>query len=406
MAKKRKIMASIMATMLFTVCLVGCGEKSPSGNNGTDDKKQLTVWSHLTQPEVDEINKVAQIWAEKNNIKVKVVKDDSEMQQYIQAANSSKGPDVYFGLAHDNLGTGQKAGILEEVPEGFIDESKYASKQLIDAVTLQGKKYAVPIAQETVAMFYNKDLVNEMPKTMEELIKIAKDKGFKYDVNDFYKSYGFIAANGGYVYKNNNGTLDSTDIGLNNEGAVKGYEFIESLVKDKLIAPDINNDLAKGEFIAGKAAFYISGPWDVSAAQEARLNFDVSPMPTLNENKIPTFMGVQAAFVSAKSENKELAWDLLKYLVENTGDVLVEKGNRIPVLNQILSSEKFKENKYMAAFSEQAKYAHPMPNIPEVQAMWTPGAENIKLLLAGQLSPKEAADKTVEQIKEGIAQQK
>ncbi|MGL5243733.1 MAG: maltose ABC transporter substrate-binding protein, partial [Sarcina sp.] len=369
-------------------------------------KKELTVWSHLTQPEVDELNKIAQKWAEEKGVKVKVVKDDTEMQQYIQAANSSKGPDVYFGLAHDNLGTGQKAGVLAEVPDGVIDESKYASKQLIDAVTLQGKKYAVPIAQETVAMFYNKDLVNETPKSMEDLVNVAKEKGFKFDVNDFYKSYGFVAANGGYVYKNNDGTLDPSDIGLNNEGAIKGYEFINSLIKEKLIAPDINGDLAKGEFISGKAAFYISGPWDISAAQEAGLNFDITPIPTLNGNNVPTFMGVQTAFVSAKSQNQELAWDLLKYLIDNTGEMLIEHGNRIPVLNDMLNSEKFKANKYMTPFSEQAKYAHPMPNIPEVQAMWTPGAENIKLMLAGQLSPKEAADKTVEQIKEGIAQQK
>ena len=60
----------------------------------------------------------------------------------------------------------------------------------------------------------------------------------------------------------------------------------------------------------------------------------------------------------------------------------------------------------MGAFVEQAKVADPMPNIPEVQAMWKPGETNILLMIQGQQTAKEAADKTVEQIKEGIAQQK
>ena len=35
-----------------------------------------------------------------------------------------QGPDIMFGLAHDNLGTFQKAGLLAEVPEGIINDSR------------------------------------------------------------------------------------------------------------------------------------------------------------------------------------------------------------------------------------------------------------------------------------------
>ena len=164
MGKRTKILATVMAaTMLFAGSLVGCGGKADSGS--TDGSgKELTVWSHLTTPEVEELNKIASKWGEENGVKVKVVEDKSEMQAYIQAANSSKGPDIMFGLAHDNLGTFQKAGLLAEVPEGIINDSDYASHQVLDAVTIDGKRYAVPIAQETSALFYNKDKVKEVPK--------------------------------------------------------------------------------------------------------------------------------------------------------------------------------------------------------------------------------------------------
>lgn len=242
---------------------------------------------------------------------------------------------------------------------------------------------------------------------MEELVEVAAEKGFKYAIGDFYRSYGFIAANGGYVFKNNDGVLDSTDIGLNNEGAIKGYEFLEDLVVNKkLMASDINGDAAIGEFTSGNTAFFISGPWDVAAFEESGLNFGVAKIPSLNGNEVTPFMGVQAAFVSSKSDKQEDAWKLVKYLAENSGDIVLEEGNRIPVYTDSFETEAFKNNKYMGAFVEQAKVADPMPNIPEVQAMWKPGETNILLMIQGQQTAKEAADKTVEQIKEGIAQQK
>lgn len=310
-------------------------------------------------------------------------------------------------MAHDNLGTLQKAGLLAEVPEEIIDEEALASEQIVDAITIGGTQYAVPVAQETTALFYNKDLVSEVPETMEEVVKIGEEKGFKYAIGDFYRSYGFIAANGGYVFKNDNGILDPTDIGLNNEGAVKGYEFLQDLVVNKkLMASDINGDAAIGEFTSGNSAFFISGPWDIAAFEEQGLNFGVAKIPTLNGNEVTPFMGVQAAFVSSKSDKQEDAWELVKYLAENSGDIVLEEGNRIPVYTDSFETEAFKSNEYMEAFVEQAKVADPMPNIPEIQAMWKPGETNILLMVQGQQTPKEAADKTVEQIKEGIAQQK
>ena len=404
MIKRKKSVIALLLASMMTMSLVGCSSSKDEASNG---ESSLTVWSHLTPDEVKAIAPIAEKWGQENGVNVKFVEDKGDMQAYMQAANSSKGPDMMFGLPHDNLGTFEKAGLLAEVPEGLLNKDDYTSEQLIDAITLNGKQYAVPLAQETTSLFYNKDLVKEVPETMEEVVEIGKEKGFVFDVANFYPTYGLIAANGGYVYKNNDGTLDPTDIGLNNEGAIKGYQFIHDLVvKDKLISVDMTGDIASGEFMNGNAAFYISGPWDVKSFQDAGGNFGVVPFPTLGGNNVKSFMGVQTAFVSSKSKNQELAWDLAKYLSENTSDILLNTGNRIPVLKSVVESEEFAKNEYMLNFAEQTKVADPMPNIPEVQAMWAPAGDNLRLLMNEQLSPEECANMTVEQIKEGIAQQK
>ncbi|MBE6053863.1 MAG: maltose ABC transporter substrate-binding protein [Clostridium sartagoforme] len=399
MVKRSKLLAILLAGLITTTAFVGCGSKDEGGSS-SEEKKTLTVWSHFTTNEVQEFEKVAKAWGEENNVEVNVVEDQGKFQEMIQAAQSDNGPDIMLGVPHDNLGTFQKAGVAAEVPSGMVTTDKYTSQALVDAVTLDGKIYAIPFAQETTAMFYNKDLVKEVPKTMEDLVAQAKENGFVYNINDFYFSYAFLSANGGYVYKNNNGTLDPNDIGLGNEGAIKGYQFISDLVnKDKLMAADITGDIAKGEFTSGKAGFYFSGPWDVAGAKEAGLNFGVIPMPTLGGNTVSTFLGVQTSLVNENSKNKDLAWKLMEEFVNKGQDIVYKTGSRIPVVKDYAV-----EDEYTKVFMEQAKVATPMPNIVEVQAMWEPGGNNLKLLTSGQTDAATTAKNVVEQVKEGIKQ--
>lgn len=398
MIKRSKLIAVLIAGVLCVTSLAGCGASK---------KEKLTVWSHLTTAEVAEFEKLANEWGTANNVEVTVVEDQGEFQTMLQAMNTSNGPDIILGMPHDNLGTFQKAGVLAEVPSGMIDPSKYTSQSIVDAVAIAGKQYALPIAQETSTLFYNKDLVKEVPKTMEELVVMAKGVGFEYDVNNFYHDYSFISAGGGYVYKEENGTIDPTNIGMNNEGALAGYEFIRSLVQDeKLMAADITGDIAKADFAAGKTGFYISGPWDIGAFNEAGVNFGVTTMPTLAGNTVKSFLGVQVSIVNAKSENIDKAWELNKYLTDKSSDIVYSKGNRIPVLQDALNNEVIKNDAHAKAFMDQAKNSDPMPNIPEVQAMWTPAGDNIKSMNSAKIDAKTCGENIVKQIQEGIAQLK
>lgn len=398
MIKRSKLIAVLIAGVLCVTSLVGCGASK---------KAKLTVWSHLTEAEVVEFQKIANVWGEENKTEVEIVVDKGEVQAMIQACNSENGPDIILGMPHDNLGTFQKAGVVSEVPSGVLDSSKYTSESIIDAVTVGGKQYGIPLAQETSTLFYNKDKVKEVPKTMEEVVTKGKEVGFEYDVNNFYVDYSFISANGGYVYKESNGTIDPTNIGMNNEGALAGYKFINSLVQEhKLMAADITGDIAKADFSAGKTGFYLSGPWDIDTCKKAGIKFGVATMPTLNGKAMKSFLGVQVSIVNAKSKNAETAWDLNKYLAEKSSEIVYVNGNRIPVLKDALNNEVIKNDENAKAFMEQAKNSVPMPNIPEVQAMWAPAGDNIKLMNSGQIDAKTCGDNIVNQIKEGISQLK
>ena len=400
---KKKIIACLMAVVVTSSLFVGCGgSKGASAEGG----KELTVWTKVKEGEMKTIEEEAKAWGEKTGNTVKVVNDEGGYQEYLQAANSSKGPDLYIGMPHDNLASFYESGLLEEVPADKFDKSKYSSESVWDATSFEGKNYAVPMAQETVALFYNKDKVKEVPKTMEELIEVAKkDKnGFQIDLGNFYITGGIVQTLGGYIFGGEQGSLKADDIGLANDGAIKGYEFLADLVrKHKLMPEDITGDIASTNFKEGESAFYISGPWDVEQFEQAKLNFGVAPIPTIGGNDYKSFLGVQTAFVSAKSQNKDLAWDLLSDIINNKSEELFKVGNRIPVLKDVLNSDAIKENKYLQGFVDQSKVAVPMPNILEMQAVWN-ATSQITRLYKGE-DAKAVSKDIVDAVKKGIETQ-
>lgn len=410
----KKALSVVAATGLLASALAGCassGESKKTTEPAASDNNKpttITVWSYWKEQEFDMLKKVAEEWAQKTGNKVDIkIDNNNEFQKYAAAAQSGKGPDAVFGMPHDNLGTFAKAGLLAEMPKDLVKESDFVPVAW-NAVTVEGKKVAFPISMETYAMFYNIDKVPNPPKTWDEFIDVAKKQGFMYDINNAYFSYAFIAGNGGYVFKNNSGTYDTNDIGLGNEGAVKGYQTLQDFVqKYKFMPADIVGDIAKGKFQSKNIGLYISGPWDVATFRKANVPFSVAPLPALENGQKPKpFVGVQTAFVSSKSQNQQKTWELLKYLSENVSKKALDLSARIPVRKDILDDPSFKDNKIAAAIAEEASYGEPMPNIPAISAFWTPMGNNLKLLTSGKSAPDKVAKDVVDQIKQGIAAQK
>jgi arabinogalactan oligomer/maltooligosaccharide transport system substrate-binding protein len=402
MRKKLKLITMLIAGICCASMFVGCGKSSQS--SAENESKEVVVWSYLMDNEVAELDKIAQEWAKENGKKVKVIKDNSPFQSFLQAANSSKGPDLVFGLTHNNMGTFQQAGLLSEVPKDFANREDYVNNAVWDAVSYDGKAYGVPLSMETYALFYNKDKVKEIPKTIEDLVKQAKaygPSGFQFSMNEFYYGAAFVQSYGGYIFGGEKGNTKVDDIGLANDGAIKAYRYMQDLVqKDKLMPADITSDIANSSFKTGDAIFYIGGPWDISGFKDAGVNFGVVNVPKINGVDAKVFMGVQAGFVSSKSPIQDDAWKLMKYLANNTGERLYNVGNRIPVLKAELNKDPIKNNEFTQGFIAQTNSAVPIPNVPEIEVVWKP-MENMTRILNGE-DPAAVAKDIEKAVRDGI----
>jgi arabinogalactan oligomer/maltooligosaccharide transport system substrate-binding protein len=331
------------------------------------------------------------------------------------------GGDVFTG-AHDHVGNMDAAGLIydnyyaEEYKERFMEGAITGVSTNSDG---EYKTFGYPLAIETVGLFYNEDLLNEMgfepAKTMDEMIEQSKEfmeqnpgsYGFMIEPGNFYLLHGFLGANGGYVFGDNN--TDATDIGLNNEGGLAAAELM-TRIRDEILPlkkEDITGDVIGSHFDEGKLLYYMSGPWALKGHREAGVNFGVTTMPTLENGEVPTtFSGVKALFVNAYSDYPKAATLFAKFA---TSDEMLEERyeitGQLPPTFALLESDTLKEDVYNLAFLEQAQYSVSMPNIPAMQAVWGAMEVAFTSIWNDDKDPQTELDKAVGQIQDAVDSQ-
>jgi len=392
----KQTMAILLAGVL-SFLFFGCGKKA--GGQSGNESVSISIWTNF-DVEADMLRKYADRWAGETGNKAAVTQTSIELRQFAQAARGEDGPDGIFGIANDQLAAFAAAGLVEEVPDGFYSDSDYVNAA-VQASYVDGKRRGVPIAVETIALFYNTDKAASPPETWDDLLAAARSSGgIKFDATSIYYDLGFVRAFGGYIFKWEDGIYHVDDIGLGNAGAVEGYAYIYRMVTEGFITTDITFDIARSAFESGETAFYIGGAWDVDAFTSAGVNFAVAPMPALNGKPFVTPVGIQVGFVSSKSRKKDAVWDFYRYLLEEAMVEMYEVGSRIPA--GISAQGQINMDEATRSFMAQIANGEPLPSVPELGQIWGLYADNMRLLFGGRISPVEAAKYIEAQFTEAI----
>lgn len=393
---KKKLLSVVLASAMLAGLVSGCG-----GNDKKDSKK-LVLWTNM-QVEVDTLQELASEWGQKEGYEVEVIHQSPSVQKFVQAVNSPDGPDGVLGIPNDQLADYVNSDMAAEVPADLYKDEDY-SPASIQASYVNGKRYAVPLAVETISLFYNADKVKEAPATWEDLVKVAKDLGgIQFDATSIYYDLGFVRACGGYIFKYDAGKYDVSDIGLNNKGAKEAYTFVNDLCKKyEYVSADVTADIARSNFQNGNTAFYIGGPWDMDGFNGAGLNYKVAKMPTFKGNAFVTPVGTQIAFVSNVSDNQEAVWNCYKYIAENGGEKLFASGKRIPAKLTEQQKDAVVSDENIQALVAQINDGEPMPTVSELGQLWGIHMNNIRSMWGDELNPEETADNIAKQLKEAV----
>ncbi len=334
------------------------------------------------------------------NLELVVELKSSIRDDFQVAAPLGEGPDIIFGVPHDQAGAMVANGLLAEIDLG--DKKADFSPVALDACTIDGKLYCMPYATENIGFFYNTDLVPTPPTTWDEVLTIGralKAEG-KVDyvmavVGDAtYDMYPIYSSLGGYIFgKDANGNWNAQDLGIDSPGMVAGVQW----VADGVAAGDFPADWDWANnhalFENGKTPFIMAGPWALSRIRESKVPYAVTNFPS---NGFP-LAGTQGIYVNVQSENLLLAQAFLTEYVatEETMYKLYEVGQRPPAYLPALAKV---EDVDLKAMAEAGKNAVMMPSIPEMGSVWGSwkdavalGARDAKLDVPTAM--KEGADK-------------
>jgi maltose-binding protein MalE len=370
----------------------------------------LLIWADANRAPVFE--SISEAFTEQTGVEVTVeIKDFGDMREAVKlAAPAGEGPDLFVG-AHDWTGELAADGVIAPVELGAAASDFF--QVALDGFSFEGQLYAVPVATEAIAMFYNADLVAEPPATLEEvqaaceaLDAIENCLGVPGggDGPDFYHNVWFITAPGGYVFAYDPATgYDTSDVGLDTEGAIEGAQVIESLTADGVMA-STNYDTAKNLFLEGSQPFWVTGPWEVGTLNDSELNWGVAKLPTINGNTPKPFVGAQGVFTSAFSENAVIAQSFLVDFIATTETqlALYEADPRNPAMNSVL--EELSDDEVVQTFTLSGADGTPMPNVPAMNAVWGAAGDNILALRNGEVDAPTAMETAAEQVRAALAE--
>ena len=412
---KRTILrsAAVLGTVGFaSLLLVACGGKKEDSSSA---KNSLTVY--VDNGYKSYMEEAAKAFEKETGTKVDIKTGDAlgGLDKLSLDNQSGKAPDVMMA-PYDRVGGLGNDGQLAEVA---LNKDSKTDKTTESLVTNGGKVYGAPAVIETLVLYYNKDLMQEAPKTFGELEELAKDSKYDFageegkntaflaDWTNFYYAYGLLSGNGGYVF-GKNGT-DPKDIGLNNQGAIDGIEYAKTwYAKWPKGLQDTKGaaNFIQTQFQEGKTAAIIDGPWKASSLKEAKVNYGVATIPTLPNGKAySAFGGGKAWVIPAGANNPEAAQKFVDFLTSTDQQkAFYDKTNEVPANTEAREYAVGKNDELTTAVVKQFENAQPMPNISEMSTVWDPAATMLFDAVSGKKSAKDAADDAVKLIKETIEQ--
>ena len=297
--------------LLLVLICGGCAQK--------DTRTVIEFASWGSKSEIDILKPILSDF-EKENPEIKI--DFMHIpQNYFQKIHllfaSNTAPDVIF-INNLYLPIYANANLLEELT---VNQNDFYP-QALEALSWNGKLYAIPRDVSNLVVFYNKDLFDRKNITyptsewnFDDFLKTAQkltDKntfGVSFEEDPlFYLPY--LMSNGG-------GILPSE---IEKKGAQYGLNFYADLRKKYHVAP-LKSESASATmaqmFLQQKLGMYISGRWMVpKLREEADFDWDVTQFPKGTNGSIVQ-LDASGWAIAKSSKHKEEAQKLVNYLASS-----------------------------------------------------------------------------------------
>ena len=349
------------------------------------------------------MQKVANCYGEERGTRIRVEispAGENLASNFEQRMATGNGPDIIL-WAHDRVGDWAKRGYLQQInPHILLKHS--IPLPTWEAGKYQGKYYGYPIAMESSALIYNKELLPSVPSSIEAFATLGLPSGIRpleWDYKNTYFTQGLLAAGGGYAFKQNSSGWDAKDTGVNNGGSVVGLQTITNLINSGGLSPQADYGSAMDGMLTGQVAAIINGPWAWKTLQEAGVNFGVAPLPSVAGQPGKPFVGVLTYLITSQSHYPADAKRFLEnYLLTEQAIALVDEEWALGGVLNISYVLNDARNPLILDSLQASLAGQLMPNIPEMSKFWSAMPAAIISATNGSNSAKVALDQAASQI--------
>ena len=276
---------------------------------------------------------------------------------------------------------------LDQSFEGALENSKVA-----------GTYWGIPDGYGNhLMLIYNKSLIAEPPATFEDLVAQAKElttgdvQGFAYNLNEPYWGAGFYGAFGGWP-------LDAEDKPqFNNQAFIDYLTFVAALKTDGVVPQECDYACADAMMKEGKAAMIINGDWSLGEYQTALgENFGVAPVPSINGNAYTEMTGNKAFMFSTAVLDDAAKKDAVVKFVTFMTSVEVQKRwldefKRLPSNKEVANDPAISSDPILVASMAALSNGRGQPAAPQMRCAWDAWRPNLEGVMAGTLTPEDAA---------------
>ncbi|MCL9815605.1 extracellular solute-binding protein [Natronocalculus amylovorans] len=385
----------------------GNGNGDGSGNGSSDDSSSAgstggdaSFWYALSESELAIVEEAIDDFSGESDYEIDG-SDIAELEdRLVSAIPTGEGPEV-FNWAHDWVGDFAESGFLSAQTDNIeLDLEGTFTEAAAQAVQYDGDIYGVPTAAETVALVYNRDMVDEPPETLEEMQEIMDEYhdpangmyGLSFPLDPYFYS-AFAHTFGGYYFDE-----EDLSLGLTDDDTIEGFRVIlEEL--DPYMPQDPEYDAQAAVFNEESAPFAINGPWFVGG-----LEFDhgVTTLPTVDGSQPSPYTGIRMLYFASEMDNDEARASAAREFVEwyATNPELVtdisEAQGFVPVLQEAAESDDLSES--VQGYAESADTGIPMPTHPNMNSVWEPVEDAFLNAYTGDQSLEDAMAEAEERI--------
>lgn len=387
--------------------LLICGSCQPQ--TAGDGAIHLTLWHGINPPPNRDVFQtlVDRFNEEHPEIEVEplyIGQPDQQMPKILTAVVGNAPPDL---LWYTPIITGQLVELDAIRPIGdWLEKSPVKAEidpALFSTMELENRIWSVPMATNNAAIFYRPSLfeeagIEQVPLTWEEFRETARKLTREGD------RYGMVLSLGKgewtvftwlpFLYSAGGELIDDGEVNLVSPGAIAALQFWSDLRADGsaiLSAPERGYE--QDDFISGKVAMQITGPWTLGYLDGLEIDYGVFPIPAL-ERQAAVVGGENLFVMKTAPEREKAALEFLEYVAGEdfqtewslgTGYLPVNLKTRLNPRYQ----EYVAERPALNVFLKQMDWAESRPNIAGYSRISENLGRAIEATLLGE-SPQDA----------------